>query len=54
MVDSKELLSIDGEFKFPNQPLSSLPDEEGMPDATLYEVKQFVKLLIKGTCLHTR
>lgn len=48
MVDSKELLSIDGEFKFPNQPLSSLPDEEGMPDATLYEVKQFVKLLIKG------
>ena len=53
MVDTRELLSIDGELKFPNQPLSTLPTEDTFPDTTLYEVKQFLKLAIKGTMRST-
>jgi hypothetical protein len=53
MVDSRELLSIEGETKFPNQPLSTLPTEDTFPDTTLYEIKQFLKLAIKGTTILT-
>jgi len=48
MVDTKQMLSIDGELSFPNQPVSTLPTEVNRPDTSLYEVKQFMKLVIKG------
>lgn len=49
VFDTEEFLSIDSETKLPSQPLSTLPTETHLPDVWLYEIKQFLKLLVKGT-----